>query len=251
MFLQQVFGAVGIAAVGGSVNPMVAVAAEEQPVKLPSGTSYVVVKSGDGPQPSIGELAGIRFRAEVVQTGNKIDDIFDTPEPYYTRIGSGGLLKVRVKCTNCTMYLLLDCVCLYSFMCNASKYLNNFFLFLVNRIVTFFQKGVEEVLPKMRVGDRFLITIPVSHYFCYYYYVTIIKIYNCICRRTRLFHLATYLYIFIFQSSITTMMCRQIWPLDRKGALLLQESPEFLEMPSLVLKLKWSVFLDGNKNLSI
>lgn len=115
MFLQQVFGAVGIAAVGGSVNPMVAVAAEEQPVKLPSGTSYVVVKSGDGPQPSIGELAGIRFRAEVVQTGNKIDDIFDTPEPYYTRIGSGGLLK-----------------------------------------------GVEEVLPKMRVGDRFLITIPTN-----------------------------------------------------------------------------------------
>lgn len=97
------------------MNPMVAVAAEEQPVKLPSGTSYVVVKSGDGPQPSIGELAGIRFRAEVVQTGNKIDDIFDTPEPYYTRIGSGGLLK-----------------------------------------------GVEEVLPKMRVGDRFLITIPTN-----------------------------------------------------------------------------------------
>jgi hypothetical protein len=113
MFLQQVFGAVGIAAVGGSVNPLVAVAAEEQPVKLPSGTSYVVVKSGDGPQPSVGELAGIRFRAEVVQTGNKIDDIFDTPEPYYTRIGSGGLLKVRVKFTYCMMYILLDCVCIF------------------------------------------------------------------------------------------------------------------------------------------
>ena len=24
---------------------------------------------------------------------NKIDDIFETPEPYYTRLGSGGLLK--------------------------------------------------------------------------------------------------------------------------------------------------------------
>jgi hypothetical protein len=95
MFLEQIFGAVGIVTVGGLVNPIVALAGEEQQVKLPSGTSYVVLKSGDGPQPSVGELAGIRFRAEVAQTGNKIDDIFDTPEPYYTRIGSGGLLKVR------------------------------------------------------------------------------------------------------------------------------------------------------------
>jgi len=118
-FLQQVFGttaaAVGISAMGGFVNPMVAVAAEEETVKLPSGTSYVILKSGDGPKPNVGELAGIRFRAEVVQTGNKIDDIFDTPEPYYTRVGSGGLLK-----------------------------------------------GVEEVLPSMRVGDRYLITIPTN-----------------------------------------------------------------------------------------
>ena len=31
----------------------------------------------------------------MVQTGNVIDDIFDKPEPYYTRVGSGGLIKVR------------------------------------------------------------------------------------------------------------------------------------------------------------
>ena len=42
-----------------------------------------------------------------------IDDIFGTPEPYYTRVGSGGLLK-----------------------------------------------GIEEVIPLMRVGDRFVVTIP-------------------------------------------------------------------------------------------
>lgn len=61
----------------------------------------------------MGELAGIRFKAVVKENGNKIDDIFETPEPYYTRVGSGGLIK-----------------------------------------------GVEEVLPMMRVGDRWIITVP-------------------------------------------------------------------------------------------
>lgn len=60
-------------------------------VNLPNGVSYTVIKSGKGPAPERGELAAIRFAAYVGET--KIDDIFDTPEPYYTRIGSGGLLK--------------------------------------------------------------------------------------------------------------------------------------------------------------
>ena len=63
-------------------------------------------------------MAAIRVSAYAGD--NKIDDIFETPEPYYTRIGSGGLIK-----------------------------------------------GVEEVLPKMRVGDRWVLTIPVS--LCYYF----------------------------------------------------------------------------------
>ncbi len=58
---------------------------------LPNGVTYEVKKKGDGPQPEIGELAAIRFAA--YNGANKIDDIFETPEPYYTRIGSGGLLK--------------------------------------------------------------------------------------------------------------------------------------------------------------
>mmetsp|Transcript_9801 Transcript_9801/g.21819 ORF Transcript_9801/g.21819 Transcript_9801/m.21819 type:complete len:196 (-) Transcript_9801:343-930(-) len=78
---------------------------------LPSGVAIKVVKSGNGPEPGIGELAAIRFQSFAGE--NKIDDIFDTPEPYYTRVGSGGLIK-----------------------------------------------GVEEVLPKMRVGDRWVLTIP-------------------------------------------------------------------------------------------
>ena len=61
----------------------------------------------------MGELVAIRFAA---YNGDlKIDDIFDTPEPYYTRLGSGGLLK-----------------------------------------------GVESVLPMMKLGDRWVLTIPVS-----------------------------------------------------------------------------------------
>mmetsp|Transcript_27119 Transcript_27119/g.45214 ORF Transcript_27119/g.45214 Transcript_27119/m.45214 type:complete len:191 (+) Transcript_27119:62-634(+) len=78
---------------------------------LPSGVVVNVIKSGDGAKPGVGELAAIRFSAYAGD--NKIDDIFDTPEPYYTRVGSGGMLK-----------------------------------------------GVEEVLPQMRVGDRWKLTIP-------------------------------------------------------------------------------------------
>jgi FKBP-type peptidyl-prolyl cis-trans isomerase len=71
-----------------------AVVATSSPVEaetLPNGVTYEVKKKGDGPQPGIGELAAIRFAA--YNGATKIDDIFDTPEPYYTRIGSGGLLK--------------------------------------------------------------------------------------------------------------------------------------------------------------
>lgn len=80
-----------------------------------SGVVIKVTKSGNGPAPEIGELAAIRFAAFAGE--NKIDDIFDTPEPYYTRVGSGGLIK-----------------------------------------------GVEEVIPKMRVGDRWVLTVPVSYF---------------------------------------------------------------------------------------
>ena len=58
---------------------------------LPNGVTYKVIKSGDGPKPEVGELVAIRFKAFAGE--QKIDDIFDTPEPYYTRLGSGGLIK--------------------------------------------------------------------------------------------------------------------------------------------------------------
>jgi FKBP-type peptidyl-prolyl cis-trans isomerase len=59
-------------------------------VTLPNGVRYIVLKQGTGPKPERGELVAIRFAA---YNGDiQIDNIFDTPEPYYTRLGSGGLI---------------------------------------------------------------------------------------------------------------------------------------------------------------
>ena len=57
---------------------------------LPNGVMYTILKQGTGPKPDRGELVAIRFAA---YNGDvQIDNIFDTPEPYYTRLGSGGLI---------------------------------------------------------------------------------------------------------------------------------------------------------------
>lgn len=86
---QNVLKTLGTGVVATLLSPSLAVAAAVE--TLPSGVTYQVVKAGDGPKPEIGELIAIRFAA--FAGDNKIDDIFDTPEPYYTRLGSGGLLK--------------------------------------------------------------------------------------------------------------------------------------------------------------
>jgi hypothetical protein len=111
VFLRDAAG-LGIAAAAAAAGGGVGLPAFADETTT-SGVSIKVTKSGTGPAPTIGELAAIRFSAYQGET--KIDDIFDTPEPYFTRVGSGGLIK-----------------------------------------------GVEEVLPKMRVGDRWVLTIPVS-----------------------------------------------------------------------------------------
>ena len=109
-FLRDVTTAVvGVTAAAVVQQPFPAFADET----LPSGVAIKVLKSGNGPKPDRGELAAIRFISFAGE--NKIDDVLNTPEPYYTRIGSGGLIK-----------------------------------------------GVEEVLPMMRLGDRWVLTIPVS-----------------------------------------------------------------------------------------
>jgi FKBP-type peptidyl-prolyl cis-trans isomerase len=95
---SQFFNTLSVAAATAATTTLAPfVANAEEVVTLPSGTTYEVLKAGEGPSPTVGELAAIRFKAEVKQSGQKIDDIFDSPEPYYTRVGSGGLLKVRSK----------------------------------------------------------------------------------------------------------------------------------------------------------
>ena len=81
-------GAASIAATTALVGQSSTVWAAE---KQNAGVTIEVVKEGKGLKADVGELVAIRFAAYV--DGRKIDDIFDTPEPYYTRLGSGGLLK--------------------------------------------------------------------------------------------------------------------------------------------------------------
>lgn len=84
-FLKTVAVAFG----GSTLLNVPAFAAE--PVKLDNGVTYIVKKTGDGERPVAGDLVALRFAAYAGD--KKIDDLFDNPEPYYTRVGSGGLLK--------------------------------------------------------------------------------------------------------------------------------------------------------------
>ena len=78
----------GVVTVGAVLLPSLtntvpsAFAADSTVTTLPTGVTYEVIKAGKGPKPEMGELAAIRFAA--FYGDRKIDDIFDTPEPYYT-----------------------------------------------------------------------------------------------------------------------------------------------------------------------
>ena len=95
-FLQSVWTSSATAAaaaavvIGMGTPSQVNAAVSSETVTLPNGVIYTVVKQGSGPKPEKGELVAIRFSA---YNGDvQIDNIFDTPEPYYTRVGSGNLI---------------------------------------------------------------------------------------------------------------------------------------------------------------
>ena len=91
-FLQQSLTKAAVAAVWTvSSSPVRTNAADTATTKtLDNGIVVTVLKQGTGPKPDRGELVAIRFAA---YNGDlQIDNIFDTPEPYYTRMGSGGLI---------------------------------------------------------------------------------------------------------------------------------------------------------------
>ena len=59
-------------------------------VTTKSGLTYTVVKgNGKGGSPVVGDLVAIRFKCTIEKTGAVIDDIMNTAEPYYYRVGSG------------------------------------------------------------------------------------------------------------------------------------------------------------------
>lgn len=90
MWTSSAAAAAAAAAVVVMGNPSRSNAAASETVTLPNGVVYTILKQGTGPKPERGELVAIRFAA---YNGDiQIDNIFDTPEPYYTRLGSGGLI---------------------------------------------------------------------------------------------------------------------------------------------------------------
>jgi FKBP-type peptidyl-prolyl cis-trans isomerase len=94
-FIQSIIGTVSTAAVvavtGTTVmKPQLVYAKDGDSVTLPNGVIYTVLKEGKGPKPERGELVAIRFAAYNGEV--QIDNVLDTPEPYYTRVGSGGLI---------------------------------------------------------------------------------------------------------------------------------------------------------------
>eukprot|EP00871_Galdieria_phlegrea_P002276 jgi/Galph1/3049/GphlegSOOS_G1724.1 len=61
-------------------------------VVLQDGVRYKILKKGKGTaHPVVGDLVGIRFRARYKDY--VFDDIMESTEPYYLRVGSGNIIK--------------------------------------------------------------------------------------------------------------------------------------------------------------
>lgn len=61
--------------------------------KTPSGMQYEVIKRNEkGIQAKVGDLIAVRFKGTLLD-GKIFDDITETPEPLYYRVGGGNLIK--------------------------------------------------------------------------------------------------------------------------------------------------------------
>jgi len=123
------------------------------------------------------------------------------------------------------------------FYCNMkSSYSHNFVMLIITT------QGVEEVIPKMRVGDRWVLTIPVS---C----CALRKSGLGSCRFSLCPDITSYLTIYV--SSTCTTRFRENLRLDQRDDLHLLESQESQVMPPLSLMLRWLVFQERNLSLLI
>ena len=86
---REVLTAAASASLLGLARPVLA--ADELTTK--SGVKYTVETAGNGGgKPVVGDLIAIRFKCSLQKTGQVIDDILGSPEPYYYRVGSGQVL---------------------------------------------------------------------------------------------------------------------------------------------------------------
>lgn len=67
-----------------------------------SDVQYNYVKKGTGPSPDVGDLVGIRFKG--AYNGVVFDNLFESPEPYFYRAGSGAILQVCFKHSNTSVF---------------------------------------------------------------------------------------------------------------------------------------------------
>ena len=67
--------------------PAACQAYDAPPPATKSGVGIKVLKKGTGGTPTKGDLCAIRFKGSVTKTGAVFDDIMESVEPYYFRVG--------------------------------------------------------------------------------------------------------------------------------------------------------------------
>ena len=67
--------------------PAACQAYDAPPPATKSGVGIKVLKKGTGGTPVKGDLCAIRFKGSVTKTGAVFDDIMESVEPYYFRVG--------------------------------------------------------------------------------------------------------------------------------------------------------------------
>lgn len=104
--------------------------AEDQQVELKT------VTVGSGPSPVIGDLVGIRFKGSY--NGVVFDNLFESTDPYFYRVGTGSvllvcfvvflisiLLKVIFMFSNKLRIFVLTTPKIYIYICHKYKYRNH------------------------------------------------------------------------------------------------------------------------------
>jgi len=72
--------------------PAACQAYDAPPASTKSGVGIKVLKKGTGGTPTKGDLCAIRFKGSVTSTGAVFDDIMESVEPYYFRVGNEKVL---------------------------------------------------------------------------------------------------------------------------------------------------------------